>query len=181
MTAGPAEWRRSPGRGVYARLERERRFLVPRAAMLPAGEGQRQIEDRYLDGTTLRLRRVRVGDESVFKLTQKVRCEEGDPSEVALTNIYLEAAEHERLARLPHALLVKTRRVVRTGAQDWVVDELRGRHRGLRLAEVEVADLTEELDRAPWLGPEVTHDGRFSGGALARATDEEIADLVRLA
>jgi hypothetical protein len=49
----------APGhRGKYALVERERRFLL---AALPSGvrlTGERQIADRYLTGTRLRLRRV---------------------------------------------------------------------------------------------------------------------------
>lgn len=85
------DWRRSPGTGRYAQRELERRFLV--TGEVPAGEAQRLIEDRYLDGTTLRLRRVTVETECVWKLTQKVRLDAQDPAIVSITNMYLTAAE----------------------------------------------------------------------------------------
>ena len=47
---------------------------------------------------------------------------------------------------------------------------------GLRLAEVEVDDLGAERPLPSWLGPEVTHDDRFSGGRLAGLDDA--ADLL---
>ena len=49
----------------YARLERERRFLL--ADEPPPAEATRLIEDRYLHGTRLRLRSV-AGETSVLKL-----------------------------------------------------------------------------------------------------------------
>ena len=72
---------RRPGAGSYARPERERRFLV--RADPPGRTGERRIEDRYVTGTTLRLRHVRVGQESVYKLTQKVRVDRADPAREA--------------------------------------------------------------------------------------------------
>lgn len=101
---------RTPGEGRYAKPERERRFLV---AVTPLGSGPaRRIEDRYLDGTRLRLRKVvAAGDDVVFKLTQKVRRDEADPGLVSLTNIYLPSDEYERLALLAGPVLTKTRRV----------------------------------------------------------------------
>jgi len=161
-------WAREPGRGSYARPERERRFLVRTDP--PPLHDVRTLEDRYLDGTTLRLRHVHAGGRSVWKLTQKVRVDAADPADVRLTNVYLLAEEHARLSVLSGRTLVKAR-----GACDGVVVDLfSGPLEGLRLAEVEVDDLSARRDLPGWLGPEVTHDDRFSGGRLA-ALDEPAA------
>ena len=60
--------------GKYARVERERRFLLARPPPAPAVIASRRITDRYLPGTRLRLRRVDHldGGTCEFKLTQKV-------------------------------------------------------------------------------------------------------------
>jgi CYTH domain-containing protein len=163
------DWAREPGRGRYARAERERRFLVRDSA--PAGEAPRLIEDRYLEGLRLRLRRVTADGRAVHKLTQKVRVDEGDPSEVLLTNVYLSVVEYDRLLLLPGQDVVKTRTVVPAGGLAFALDEFHGRLQGLRLAEVEVPDLAAPVDLPEWLASEVTRDDRFSGGRLA-ATDE---------
>jgi CYTH domain-containing protein len=172
----PGQGRR-PGQGKYARAERERRWLVP---SLPAGVGEpRRIEDRYLDGTSLRLRRVEDAGAVVFKLGQKIRADAGDPFLVWVTNLYLTAEEHQRLSALPAAVLVKTRRLARHGGVSFAVDEFSGPLQGLLLAETELAETElaeielaerEELpDALPqWLGPEVTREDRYSGAALAR-------------
>ncbi|MCW2776665.1 MAG: hypothetical protein JWN17_390 [Frankiales bacterium] len=167
-------WLRVPGQGSYARPERERRFLL--SADPPALRDVRLLEDRYLDGLRLRLRRVTGDGEAVHKLTQKVRLGAG-PAELSLTNLYLDAGEHARLVHLPGADLRKTRG--RCPGSPFVVDVFTGRHAGLRLAEAEVDDLAARLHLPDWIGREVTDDERYTGGALARASDEELAALLR--
>ena len=157
------DWARVPGEGAYARPERERRFLLDG---LPEGLGPaRRVEDRYLDGTTLRLRRVEADGLVVCKLTQKVRTG-GGPGQVALTNLYLTEDEHRRLSVLPGAVLVKLRRPWVHGL---VVDEHTGPLAGLVLAELEVDDLRAPLPPVPGLTREVTDEERWTGAALARA------------
>lgn len=170
------DWRRAPGQGSYARPERERRFLT--SGSVPAGDAARLIEDRYLDGMRLRLRRVTREGQSVHKLTQKVRTDESEPAEVLITNMYLSEAEHALLLALPGHPVVKTRSVVQAGPHHFVVDEFHGRLEGLRLAEVEVQDLAEPLHLPGWLGQEVTHDDRFSGGRLADADETAVRELL---
>ncbi len=60
--------------GKYARVERERRFLLAGPPSAPAVTASRRITDHYLPGTRLRLRRVGHLDSGAceFKLTQKV-------------------------------------------------------------------------------------------------------------
>lgn len=158
------DWRRAPGRGRYARVERDRRFLVSGD---PPGLGEpRHIEDRYLDGTTLRLRRLTVGDERVHKLTQKIRWS-GGLLEVSTTNVYLTGEEFERFASLPAATVSKTRRMCAFEGSTFAVDEFHGRLAGLVLAEIEVPSADREVVLPPWVGAEVTYDERYSGGSLA--------------
>ena len=113
----------------------------------------------------MRLRRVTVGAERVHKLTQKIRLVANDPAEVATTNIYLEPHEYQAMLLLPAAVLVKTRYAQEAG---FVIDEFHGPLHGLWLAEIEVVDLQAPLRLPAWLGQDVTHEERYSGGALAR-------------
>lgn len=166
-----ADWSRQPGRGRYAQPEFERRFRVRE---LPAGlDAGRRIEDRYVVGTTLRLRRVSADGLVVHKLTQKVR--RGGPGHVALTNLYLTAEEHAATTVLPAHPLVKHRH--RWGDR-WVVDVFAGPLEGLVLAEIELLAPDEDLPLPGWLGVEVTEDERFSGGALAAAGPADLARLL---
>jgi CYTH domain-containing protein len=166
-------WWREPGSGAYAQVEREWRWLLPE---VPSGVGDAvTITDRYLLGTTLRLRHIHGEAGDVYKLTQKVRPREDDPSVTAMTNIYLQSDEHALLSTLAAAELVKVRHGWQVDGYDVAVDELSGRWQGIVLAELEHdGDVV-----APVLpgAVDVTADDRFSGGALAAATEDGVAAL----
>jgi len=148
----------------YAVVERERRYIL---ASLPEGVITiRDILDRYVTGTRLRLREVREDDGSVTrKLTHKVRLAEG-PAEVACTNFYLNDAEWTLLAALPAQLLRKRRHLVRRDGLLVAVDELED---GTLLAEID--DHDQPSDFVPeWLDvvDNVTSDEAWTGSQLAR-------------
>ena len=138
----------------YARLERERRFLLDQ---LPDVGGARvlDITDRYLDGTTLRLRRVVEDGHAVYKLGQKVPTDLGI-SVVEHTTMYLQEAEHALLCGLPGAELRKRRHLLDAWAVDVHVD-------GLLLAETE-----QDADPPFSFVREVTDEPAFTGAELAR-------------
>lgn len=147
----------------YARVERERRFLV---AGVPEGVVEvRQIVDHYLDGTRLRLREVINSDGTVIrKLGHKVRLVAG-PREVTCTSVYLDDQEWELLRALPARTLRKTRYIVERDGIRLAVDEL---DNGMFLAEI------DDRDAAPcvlpsWLNVlrEVTTEEAWTGAGLA--------------
>lgn len=133
------EWRRSPGAGRYARPEHERRFVVREGP--PSLGAPWLIEDRYIEGTSLRLRLLTAERETVQKLTQKVRMDPVDPASVSITNIYLTPEEYDLLAALPAGPIRKTRHICRVEGVRFVIDLFQGDLKGLQLAEVEVAEL----------------------------------------
>jgi CYTH domain-containing protein len=148
----------------YAVVERERRFLV---RAVPDGVvSTREIVDRYVDGTRLRLREVRGDDGSITrKLTQKVRVGDG-PAEVACTNLYLDDAEWVALHGLTGAELRKTRHLVQRDGLVVAIDELED---GTLLAEIDDADQPPREPPA-WLDVirDVSGDEQWTGAALAR-------------
>jgi CYTH domain-containing protein len=151
----------------YARLEDERRFLV--AAVPEGATSPRRIEDRYVTGTSLRLRRVTDERGSVLKLGHKQRCDEGRPSTVWHTTMYLDDAEYAMLATLEARTLDKLRWSLSDGGS---ADELLGALAGLVLIE---GDRPFEL---PPPAVEVTADERFCGDALAALDASGAAALV---
>jgi CYTH domain-containing protein len=170
--------RRTPGTGPYARTEREQRWLLrelPEGLVDPV-----DIDDRYVTGTTLRVRRMRArtGSATAYKLGQKVRAAAGSPERVSLTNMYLREDEFELLRRLDGAALQKTRWQWPTGAHALSVDEFAGPLTGLVLAEIELDDDTAFLEMPPLAVADVTAEDRFSGGSLAHLADEAAAALV---
>ena len=148
----------------YAVVERERRYLVSR---LPEGATSRkEIVDRYVSATRLRLREVREGDGAVIrKLGHKVRLTDG-PREVACTNVYLDEDEWAVLSALPARTLRKTRHLIPWGQRMVAVDE---HEDGTLVAEIDDGD--ELSDSLPdWLDVvrDVTDDEDWTGSALAR-------------
>jgi CYTH domain-containing protein len=151
----------------YARLEDERRFLVP--ALPEDARSPRLIEDRYVTGTRLRLRRVTDERGTVCKLGQKVRVDEAHPSAAWHTTVYLDEVEFSVLARTESSTLAKRRWTLPGGG---CADEFLGWLEGLVLVE------GERPFEAPPRAVEVTDDERFSGGALAVLDKAEAASLL---
>jgi CYTH domain-containing protein len=162
----------------YARVEIERRFLlagVPQGAEILAVD---EIDDRYLDGTRVRLRRMaQVGRPTRFKLTQKLPAAGAGARQGELTTMYLSEAEHAVFARLPGAGLRKSR----LNIAPYGVDVFRGPLEGLFLAEAEFGCIEEAEAHAPaaFCRAEVTTDERFTGGALAHAGFEQVRAWAR--
>ena len=102
----------------YSAMEIERRWLVDlsRVGDLDPGSSRR-IEDLYIEGSRLRLRKVTEPDgRCVFKFGKKY----GKLSTASepVTNLYLTEEEHDRLSRLPGSATLKRRYAVAGGVLD---------------------------------------------------------------
>lgn len=148
----------------YAVVERERRYLL---ASLPEGVATtREIVDRYVTKTRLRLREVRESDGTVVrKLGHKVRLTDG-PAEVACTNFYLDEEEWAVLAALPARTLHKKRHMVQRDGVLVAIDEHRD---GTLVAEIDDGDQPSQ-DVPDWLDilEDVSNEERWTGAYLAR-------------
>jgi CYTH domain-containing protein len=148
----------------YAVVERERRFLI---TSLPDGVvSTKEILDRYVTGTRLRLREVRQdGGTVIRKLGHKVRLGEG-PAEVACTSIYLDEDEWSLLCDLPAQLLRKTRHMVHRDGLVVAVDEHQD---GTLIAEIDDGDQPSGFV-PEWLDvvADVSDDESWTGVRLAR-------------
>jgi CYTH domain-containing protein len=153
----------------YARVERERRFLL---AQFPSGSNvvsKRGITDYYIEGTTLRLRQeISANGPATFKLTQKLQSRGDGAQQGWVTSMYLRQDEFHLLARLPSRKLVKTRFSVPPFGIDVFADSLEG----LVMAEAEFdsAAAAETLTIPFCVAGEVSQDDRFTGSQLARAS-----------
>lgn len=148
----------------YAVVERERRYLL---GSLPAGvSSTKEILDRYVTGTRLRLREVREGDGTVTrKLGHKVRITDG-PAEVACTNFYLNEEEWAVLTALPAQLLSKKRHMVHRDGLVVAIDE---HEDGTLIAEIDDGDQPSKVV-PDWLNvlDDVSDDESWTGVNLAR-------------
>src|SRR5207244_9309121 len=132
----------------YARVERERRYLLPD---LPEGLSRAdhhfQITDNYITGTRLRIRKVRDPGTNkwVVKFTQKFAPNPGDLSRTIITNTYLNAIEAETLAVFEANEIRKNRYTFEFGGRRFSIDMFLGDLFGLVLAELSFAT-DEDLD-----------------------------------
>ena len=159
------------GEPKYARIEFERRWLVDPVARPPlAGVPATLIEDRYIDGTRLRLRQMSRPDlgETKWKLTKKYECD--DPAMRPIVTSYLTAAEHALFTALPARTMRKTRHHLLLAGHWWSLDRFEDTLAGLELVEIEAPDeaALAALVPPPWAAKEVTHDERYQCGALAQ-------------
>lgn len=149
----------------YAKYEIERRWLVEREAVEALELGpSREIEDVYLQGTGVRLRKVsEAGALAVFKLCKKY----GKSSELceAVTNLYLSEAEYVLLrSRLGGQPVKKARYAIAGGSLD-----LYESNPSLGVFEIEFDSEDEAATYTPpsFVGAEVTTDPSYSGAAFA--------------
>ncbi|HLL76674.1 MAG TPA: hypothetical protein VK421_15575 [Pyrinomonadaceae bacterium] len=169
----------SERRMKYARVERERRYLLRE---LPPGlrvnDPHIQIFDNYITGTRLRLRKVRVPErrEWTWKLTQKFAPDAGDFSRTVIANIYLSQAEYEVLSVFEGNEVRKNRYPYEHDGRKFSVDVFLGALHGLVLAETEF-HTDEELRDFPvpaFAAREVTNDELFTGGRLVSLTADDV-------
>jgi CYTH domain-containing protein len=152
----------------YAHWVAERRFLVD-AKSLPAldGSAARRIEDLYIEGGRLRLRRITylATGEQEFKLAKKYAAD--NPMIGPMTNLYLSAEEYAVLHTLPGASVSKLR--YKIGA--FTVDVFEAPHDGLVTAECEATNRMAALrfDAPDWCVREVTNEPEYTGWRLAQA------------
>ncbi|MCE9558826.1 MAG: hypothetical protein K8R88_07720 [Armatimonadetes bacterium] len=149
----------------YSQLEIERRWLVDRAAVGSLeGLPWREIEDFYLRGTRLRLRKICApGADPVYKLCKKYG--KADGLEESITNLYLSLTEYNVLRALGGARVLKKRYSFSGGSLD--VHE--SPSYGTTIFEVEFKTLKEAEAFLPpdFVGEEVTGNTRYSGASLA--------------
>ena len=163
----------------YARIERERRYLL---RDLPEGmtraDPHLQITDNYITGTRLRLRKVRDPrtNKWTVKFTQKYAPDPNDLSRTLITNTYLNAPESEILSVFDTNEIRKNRYPFEFEGHKFSVDMFLGDLFGLVLAEVSF-ETDEELDnfpKPPFALADVTNEPLFSGGRLCDLTFSDV-------
>jgi len=156
--------------GKYARPELERRWRADPALRPPVDDlASVVIEDRYLTGTRLRLRRMTRSDGwSACKLTKKYETDR--PETRPIVTAYLTETEYALFAALPAHPMRKRRYHVPIEGLYWSLDTFEGPLAGLELLEIEAPDETAlaALVPPPWATKEVTHDPRYQCGSLAQ-------------
>lgn len=172
-----------PAESKYARLERERRYLLQD---LPEGltraDPHLQITDNYISGTRLRIRKVRDprSNKWTVKFTQKFAPNPDDLSRTIITNVYLNALEAETLAMFDANEIRKNRYPFEFEGRRFSVDMFLGDLFGMVLAEVsfETDDELENFAKPPFAIAEVTNNKLFTGGELCQLTFSDIREEI---
>jgi CYTH domain-containing protein len=162
-----------PPEHKYAKIERERRFLLSQFPGNADIVRTRRIIDRYIDGTTLRFRKLIDADGlSAFKLTQKIPARDVGGQQGLIVTMYLTEAEFGVFEQLPAHTLAKTRHSV----PPFGIDVFDGQLEGLILAEAEFdsAAAADALTIPSYISREVSHDDRFTGGQLVRTSRQDL-------
>ena len=163
----------------YARVERERRFLLND---LPEGltrtDPHMQITDNYITGTRLRIRKVRDPrtNKWTVKFTQKFAPDPKDLSHTIITNTYLTALEADTLSVFEANEIRKNRYYLDFGGRRFSVDMFLGDLLGLVLAETnfETDDEMKRLQTPSFALADVTNNEIFTGGRLCQLTFDDI-------
>jgi len=170
--------------GKYARVERERRFLLRE---LPEGLTRAsehvQIWDNYITNTRMRLRKVRVPQtkEYTWKLTQKFAPAPPDFSRTIITNIYLTEYEYEVLSVFEGNEIRKNRYPFEHEGRAYGIDMFLGALWGLILAETSF-ETDEEMDNfiaPPFAALDVTSDEMFTGAKLVELSADNIREELK--
>ena len=169
----------------YTRVEYERRFLV-RAGADWRGAVKTdfdRIEDKYLQGTRLRLRVVSdaTSRNRTIKLTKKP--ESSSPYFRTNSRILLSEDEHQLFDALAGDRLTKTRHRVVHLDRVFAVDVFDPPLHGLIVCEVEASSLGDLMRAQPpgFVHCEVTEDAFFNGANLCRiGRDDLLAKLASI-
>jgi CYTH domain-containing protein len=163
----------------YARVERERRFLLRELPEpLTRASEHVQIWDNYITGTRLRLRKIRIPQTKKWrlKLTQKFAPEPPDFSRTIITNTYLTAYEYQVLSVFEANEIRKNRYPFEYKGRKYSIDVFMGGLWGLILAETdfETDEEMESFTRPPFAVLDVTNEEMFTGGNLVNLSIDEI-------
>ena len=110
--------------------------------------------------------RIRVAGNQGFVTLKSVR--KGNKRSEFEYAILLSDAEEMLNTLCDRPLIEKMRYRLNFGDLVWEVDEFFGENEGLILAEVELSEENQQIELPSWIGKEVTEDGRYYNGSLAK-------------
>jgi adenylate cyclase len=149
-------------------LEIERRFLLSSDAWRAGVARASRITQGYLAITEYSVIRVRVRDNEGY-VTIKSR-DGGIARDEFEYSIPLDDAR-SLLKLCGQRILEKVRHEVMYAGYCWEIDEYMEPFDELIVAEVEMQSEADDPPRPPWIGAEITHDGRYSNAALAQRAE----------
>lgn len=154
----------------YAHPEWERRFLLNARPIGLENYERKEIKDKYLSHSQLRLRQVKQGESMVYKLTKKVALDPDIRSHQWVTTIYLNQTEYELFYALAGTCIHKNRYAYPSAEGPPIgIDRIELGTEVLWIAEVEF-ETEKEMEQyvcpLPYLR-EITEEATYAGNVLA--------------
>lgn len=126
-----------------------------------------QIKQGYLSSIPERTVRVRIQDNQGF-LTIKGSNKKNSISRFEWEKEITKEEANELIQLCEVGIIDKKRYIVPFGNKIIEVDEFYGENEGLILAEIELDDENENIEKPDWLGKEVTDDPRYYNSMLKK-------------
>lgn len=126
-----------------------------------------QIKQGYLSSIPERTVRVRIQDNQGF-LTIKGSNKKNSISRFEWEKEITKEEANELIQLCEVGIIDKKRYIVPFGNKIIEVDEFYGENEGLILAEIELDDENETIEKPDWLGKEVTDDARYYNSMLMK-------------
>ncbi|MEY2921549.1 MAG: hypothetical protein RL108_158 [Bacteroidota bacterium] len=147
-------------------IEIERKFLVTSMEFISEYFKQHSIAQGYLNSNPERTVRVRIKGEKGFITIKGAGNESGLSRMEWEKEIPFEEAQ-SLLQLCEKGAIEKTRYEVKYGNHIIEIDVFQGENQGLILAEIELQNENESIERPNWLGEEVTGDIRYYNSYLS--------------
>ena len=147
-------------------VEIERKFLVTSLAFIAESYAQHTIAQGYLNSNPERTVRIRIKGNKGYITIKGI----GNVSGASRLEWEKEIPLEEAKLLLPlceKGVIEKTRYEVKSGNHIIEVDVFHGENEGLILAEIELKNENEVIEKPIWIGTEVTGDKRYYNSYLS--------------
>lgn len=141
-------------------IEIERKYLVTSLAFKNEYYTKNEIAQGYLSSNPERTVRVRIKGNKGYLTIKGIGNESGASRFEWEKEIELNEAK-QLLKLCEKGVIEKTRYEVKSGNHIIEVDEFHGDNNGLTIAEIELENENESIEKPHWLGNEVTNDERY--------------------
>lgn len=148
-------------------IEIERKFLIQKVNLEALAVSKSTIAQGYLNSDANRTVRVRLKNDKGFLTIKGVSNASGTSRFEWEKEIDFQEAEALLLLCEDH-IITKTRYVIPHGHHLFEVDVFHGKNEGLILAEVELQEEHEEIEKPNWLGEEVTGKKEYYNSYLSK-------------
>lgn len=141
-------------------IEIERKFLVTSLDFKNDYFAKNEIAQGYLSSNPERTVRIRIKGNKGYLTIKGIGNESGISRFEWEKEIEIEEAK-QLLKLCEKGVIEKTRYEVKSGNHIIEIDEFHGENNGLIIAEIELEDENESIEKPHWLGNEVTNEERY--------------------